>query len=101
MIEMTVQNAIHTMGIIGGVFMPFWNIPLILHILKRKNSNDISLAWLLGVWGCILLMLPSTLVSPDLVLKAYGISNALLFTCVVVVVLMNRKDSEKGIIEKN
>jgi hypothetical protein len=67
--------------------MPFFNIPLILRILRRKSSEDISLIWAIGVWVCVIGMLPSSLQSTDLVLKAFSIVNAVFFTGVFVAVL--------------
>ena len=75
----------------AAVTMPLWNIPLMIRIHRRKTSNDISLAWLFGVWGSILLMLPASLVSSDPVLKAFGVSNFFLFSLVVVVVVAYRR----------
>jgi hypothetical protein len=75
----------------AGILMPFFNIPLMVRIAKRGTSEDISLAWLFGVWGCIVAMFPSTLASTDPVLKAFGLSNVVLFSMVVVVVMMYRK----------
>ncbi len=74
------------LGVLAGAAMPLFNIPLIIRIFQRKSCADISLTWLFGVWGCILLMFPSTQVSSDPVLKVFGISNLLLFSAVVVVV---------------
>jgi hypothetical protein len=73
-------------GLFSAAAMPLWNIPLILRILKRKSSDDISLAWAAGVEICVIGMLPSALVSQDLVLKIFGISNAVFFTCVFIAV---------------
>ena len=56
-------------------------------MVRRKSSQDISLVWAFGIWICILGMLPSSLVSADPILKAFGIVNAVLFTAVVVAVL--------------
>jgi hypothetical protein len=81
---------IQTLGLIAAVLMPLWNIPLIIRIGRRKSSRDISLPWALGVFGCILLMLPSALASPDVIFRAFGIVNALLFGAVVVQVLRYR-----------
>jgi hypothetical protein len=74
--------------------MPLWNIPLIVRIWRRKTSQDISLAWVFGVWGCIILMLPSSLQSSDVVLKAFGVGNSVLFTVVLFVVVRYRRGSE-------
>lgn len=81
----------HVLGLIAAVGMPLWNIPLILHIRRRRSSHDISLTWALGVFACILLMLPSALVSPDPVFRAFGIINTVLFGAVVIQVLRYRR----------
>ena len=81
---------IQTLGLIAAVVMPLWNIPLIVRIERRKSSKDISLPWAVGVLGCIFLMLPAALISPDIVLRAFGIMNAVLFTAVVIQILRYR-----------
>ena len=77
-------------GLIAAVMMPLWNVPLVMRIGRRKSSKDISLSWTLGVFGCILVMLPSALVSPDPTFRAFGIVNTVLFGAVVVQVLRYR-----------
>ncbi|MBI2118438.1 MAG: hypothetical protein HYT97_02295 [Elusimicrobia bacterium] len=84
------MTPVEMIGMIAAVAMPFWNIPLIIKIWKRKSSEDISLVWVMGVWVCILLMFPSALTSQDLVFKSFGIVNTLLFTCVVIAVFKFR-----------
>ena len=79
---------IKTLGMVSAIVMPFFDIPLIARIVKRKSSEDISLVWTFGIYGCILGMLPSSLVSPDPILKYFGIVNVILFTAVVVAVVM-------------
>ena len=79
------------LGFIGGVFMPLFNIPLAMRIIRRKSADDISLVWLFGVWLCILCMVPSSLATTNRVLKGFGISNAIFFTMVVGVVMVYRK----------
>jgi len=88
------KNAWTQIGLVAGVVMPFWNIPLIWRVVQRKTSADISLSWLFGVWTCILLLLPSALESSERGFKAYGISNAFFFSCVVAAVLMYRKNGK-------
>jgi len=78
---------IQTIGIISGIVMPFFNIPLILRIVRRRSSEDISLVWVVGAWICVMGMLPQSLQSPDLVLKLFGIVNGLFFTGVFVSVI--------------
>ena len=81
---------LETVGMLAAAGMPLWNIPLILHIERRKSSADISLAWVLGVWGCILLMSPTALHSADPAFRAFGWTNLVLFSAVVVQVLRFR-----------
>lgn len=85
------DQLIQQLGLVGAILMPFWNIPLMVRIVRRKTSEDISLAWLFGIWGCILAMLPSSLVSTDPILRGFGVTNGILFSAVVVVVLMYRR----------
>lgn len=83
---------IKILGAIAGAAMPLFNIPLIMKIHKRKSSKDISIIWCMGVWACILLMTPSSIMSDDFVLKAFGISNVVFFTVVVFFVFKYRKE---------
>ncbi|HLD69999.1 MAG TPA: hypothetical protein VJA17_04460 [Candidatus Omnitrophota bacterium] len=85
------KEIIHTIGFIAAVVLPFWNIPLIMKIVKRKSSKDISLSWALGVWICILLMFPSGVTSTDFTWKVFNIVNLVLFTLVVITTLKYRK----------
>jgi uncharacterized protein with PQ loop repeat len=93
---MTYIEIIKTVGIVAAVVMPLFNIPLIIKIVKRKSSSDISLSWVLGVWVCALLMAPSGFVSPDIVWRCFNIVNLFLFTGVVFVVLRYRKGQGKS-----
>lgn len=85
------MDIVQTIGLAAAVIMPLWNIPLILRIIKRKSSSDISLSWVLGVWVCALLMAPSGLTSKDIVWRCFNIVNLVLFTGVVAAVLKYRK----------
>ncbi len=78
-------------ALIAAIVLPLWNIPLILRIIKRKSSKDISIYWALGVWICFLLMAPDGFTSSDLVWRTFNIVNLIFFTVVVVVVLAYRK----------
>lgn len=75
---------IKIIGIIAAIALPFWNIPLIARIERRKSSKDISLFWVFGVWICFVLMLPSALTSVDIVFKVFSIFNIILFSVVAV-----------------
>ena len=78
-------------ALIAAIVLPLWNIPLIVRIIKRKSSKDISMYWALGVWICFLLMAPEGFRSPDPVWRAFNIMNLILFTAVVFVVLIYKK----------
>ncbi len=76
---------------VAAIILPLWNIPLIVRVIKRKSSKDISIYWALGVWICFLLMAPEAFTSPDPVWRAFNIMNLILFTAVVITVLAYRK----------
>jgi hypothetical protein len=84
------MQPLEVLALAASVIMPLFNIPLIVKIIRRRSSDDLSLSWLFGIWGCILLMIPWALVTQDVVLRAFGIMNFLLFSAVVVVVLKYR-----------
>jgi hypothetical protein len=85
------MNIIETIGLISAVVMPLWNIPLIMRIVQRRSSSDISLYWALGVWVCIILMAPSGFQSTSIVWRAFNIVNLVMFSAVVFFVLKYRK----------
>ncbi len=82
---------IQKVGIAASIAMPFFNIPMILHLIKRKKSDDISLAWILGVWVCSVLMTPQAFRSNDIAFKAFGIVNIFFFSAVTFLVLKYRR----------
>ena len=81
---------IEWVGIAGSVALPLFNIPLIMHVIKRKSSDDYSLSWAIGVWSCIVLMTPQALRSPDPTFKIFGIFNLVFFSLVVFFILKYR-----------
>ena len=81
------MRIIQVIGMLSGIIMPLFNIPLILRIIRRRSSADISLLWVIGVWSCVIAMLPSSLRSPDPVLAVFGIINSLFFSAVFFTVL--------------
>lgn len=78
------------LGMAAAIILPLWNIPLVVRIWRRKSSQDLSVAWAFGVWGCLLAMLPSGLASTDPVFRVFAISNVVLFSVVVALVLRYR-----------
>ena len=81
---------LETIGLVAAVILPFWNIPLILRIRRRRSSADISLAWTMGVFLCLVLMLPAAFLSSDRVFKAFSAVNFVFFGAVVVYVMRYR-----------
>lgn len=79
------------LGVLAAVILPFFNIPLILRIRRRKSSEDVSLVWAWGVFVCIVLMFPSALLSKDVVFKLFSVVNFLFFSTVVYYVAKYRK----------
>lgn len=85
------MNIIEYIGQLAAIAMPLFNIPLIVKIVRRRSSADISKSWVMGVWGCALLMAPSGFVSKDIVFRSFNIVNLILFTGVVIAVWRYRK----------
>ncbi|OGR94366.1 MAG: hypothetical protein A2902_02215 [Elusimicrobia bacterium RIFCSPLOWO2_01_FULL_64_13] len=83
---MTLDSSFIWLGALAAAILPVWNIPLVIKIFRRRSSRDISLAWVTGVECCLLAMLPSAILSRDLVFKVFGIANAALFSVVFAVV---------------
>lgn len=80
-------------ALIAAVILPFWNIPLLWRIEKRRSSADISCWWAFGVETCLLLMFPAALGSADIVYKTFSIINIIFFTAIVVEVVRFRSPS--------
>ena len=94
---------IETIGIIAGVALPLFNIPLIFHLVKRKSSDDFSLSWAVGVWVCIVFMTPEALRSNDMAFRAFGIVNLIFFSIVAFFIIKYRfkpRDTGGPILEK-
>lgn len=85
------QNIFEKIGLVAAVVMPFFNIPLIVKIIQRRSSADISLAWVTGVWVCVVLLAPAGFMSKDVVWRTYNIINFILFTAVFATVIKFRK----------
>ena len=82
---------IDKIALIASIVLPLWNIPLIVRIIKRRSSGDISVFWAVGVWVCLLAMLPSGLRSDFLVWKVFTIANFLFFSFVALVTVLFHK----------
>ena len=82
---------IERLGVISAVALPFFNIPLVLRLIKRKSSSDFSLSWAIGVWVCIALMTPQALRSQDAAFRAFGMLNLVFFSAVAFLILKYRR----------
>ena len=87
---------IQKIGLVAGVLLPFFNIPLIIRLRKRKSSEDMSVTWAVGVWVCIVLMTPQALRSTDIAFRAYGVVNIFFFTIVTFYILKYRRSSMRN-----
>ena len=85
------EDLFNKMGFIAAIILPLFNIPLIIKIIKRKSSQDISLLWAVGVWVCVVLMAPSGFISEDIVWRTFNYVNIVLFTVVFIVTVKYRK----------
>jgi len=72
---------------VSAVVLPLFNIPLIVRVVRRRSSQDISLVWAVGVWVCIIGMLPASLTSTDVIMVVYAVINTLFFTATLAAVL--------------
>jgi len=90
-LEKSYVNIIEWVGMMAAITMPLFNIPLIVKILRRKSSSDISMSWVMGVWTCALLMAPSGFASKEMIWRCFNIINLVLFTGVVIAVWRYRK----------
>jgi len=88
--EILSTRSIEMLALVASVVMPLFNIPLIVRILQRKSSADLSLGWLWGVWTSMLLMLPWAFVTTDTVLRVFSIVNFVLFSGVAYAVMKYR-----------
>jgi len=82
---------IENIGLAASIIMPLFNIPLIVKMVRRRSSADISTSWVMGVWICAILMAPSGFTSTSLVWKCFNIVNLVLFTGVVIAFWRYRK----------
>ncbi len=85
------ETLIDKIAFVAAIALPLFNIPLITKVIRRKSSADISLCWVLGVWGCILLMAPSGFLSEDVVWRTFNYFNVVMFTAVAAVTVRYRR----------
>jgi len=82
-------------GWVAALALPFFNIPLVLRMMKTKSSKDLSIIWVLGIFFCLLAMEPAALLSEDLMFKTFATANLLLFSVVTFFVFYFRFRAKK------
>lgn len=75
-------------GFWAGIMLPLFDIPLIMHVVKRKSSADISMVWAVGLWSTSVMLLIG---SKDPLASGFNIVNVLMLSIVVLVVIKYRK----------
>ena len=80
-----------TLSFWAAVILPLWDIPLMVRVIRRKSSQDISLGWAFGLWMSSVLMAPSAFVSGDRVAIGFNTVNVTMLTAVLIVVFKYRK----------
>jgi len=78
-------------ALIASIMLPLWNIPLIVRIIKRRSSRDISLLWVIGAWSCFLAMFPAGIQSQDIVYRTFTYVNFFFFTLVMIFTVLFHK----------
>jgi len=75
---------------VAGAALPIFDIPLILLIIKRRSSKDISMFWAIGLWASSVAMMPAGIMSHEIASKAFNIVNVIMLSAVVFVVIKYR-----------
>jgi hypothetical protein len=82
---------VKTIGFWAAVILPLWDIPLIIRIIQRKSSQDISMIWAFGIWITSVMMAPSAFISGDRLAIGFNTMNVIMLTGVLIVVIKYRK----------
>lgn len=80
-----------TIGFWAAVILPLWDIPLMVRVVKRKSSQDISLIWAFGIWFTSVLMAPSAFISGNKLAIGFNVMNVTMLTGVLIVTIKYRK----------
>ena len=82
-----------TLGYVSSISLPLFNIPLMIHLVRRKSSKDLSLTWVLGVFFCLGGMLPAGFQSVDPIFRIFSFLNFAFFAGVTFLTLYFRYSS--------
>ena len=83
-----------TIGFWASVALPLWDIPLMVRIIRRKSSQDISMSWAMGIWVTSVLLAPSAFISGDKMAMGFNTVNVIMLTAVLIVVFKYRKGNK-------
>jgi uncharacterized protein with PQ loop repeat len=86
---------VKTIGLWAATILPLWDIPLIVRIVRRKSSQDISLIYAVGIWVTAVMMAPSAFVSGDKLAIGFNTMNVIMLTAVMIVTIKYRKGPAK------
>jgi uncharacterized protein with PQ loop repeat len=86
---------VKTIGLWAATILPLWDIPLIVRIVRRKSSQDISLIYAVGIWVTSVMMAPSAFVSGDKLAMGFNTMNVIMLTAVMAVTIKYRKGPAK------
>lgn len=92
---MTLHEIYEIVGFTASIILPFFNIPLMIRIIKRRSSDDISITWAAGIFGSLLLMEPAALISPDIIFKVFATLNVIIYFGVFFLVIYFRIKNRK------
>jgi len=81
---------VKTLGFWASVILPLWDIPLIVQVIKRKSSRDISLTWAAGIWVTAVLMTPASFMEHNIIAIGFNIANVTMLSLVLLVVYKYR-----------
>ena len=85
------MTAWETIGFWAGIMLPLWDIPLIVRIIQRKSSADISLLWIWGLWLTSILMTPSAFMVGNILAIGFNVVNVVMLSIVLIIVIKYQK----------
>jgi uncharacterized protein with PQ loop repeat len=83
-----------TIGFWASIALPLWDIPLMVRVIRRRSSQDISMSWAFGIWATAVMLAPSAFISGDKMAIAFNIANVIMLTGVLIVVFKYRKGNK-------
>lgn len=84
-----------TVGLWAGAILPLWDIPLMVRIIRRQSSSDISLFWAWGIWLSSVLMAPSSFVVANKIAMVFNIVNVTTLTALLMIVVKYHRGEQK------